>query len=163
MNYTAIAAIHEAGHAVMCRVLDHPGGCASIIPVGDEAGIAVCASISEATRVWQLKGWKTRHGLTVDLARACIAAGGIAAEMEFMGDHIDGHACDYETWKLLLPEGDEEFEHTLWTWVRAVVSQYRDVILVMANLLLEEKYLTGAQIDEIVDVLRQARTEREDR
>jgi hypothetical protein len=154
----AIAAIHEAGHAVMARVLDYPGGCASIIRLNDEVGIAVCASISEATRVWQRKGWKTRHGLTVDLARACIAAGGIAAEMEFLsGKNVDGHDSDFDVWKAFLPEDDEDFEHELWLWVRSVVSQYRDIILAVANALIHEKYLTGAQIDEFVEVMRSER------
>jgi hypothetical protein len=46
--------------------------------------------------VWQQRGWLTNLGLLPIEARIVISMAGVAAELELLGSHCDGHEADWE-------------------------------------------------------------------
>jgi hypothetical protein len=155
-----ITAVHESGHAVVSRLLEFPAGAASVIAFDDAAGVSVCATIPECTHVWANRGWATHLNLTPVQARIVVAMAGVAAEIEVLGDHCGGHESDWETINRL-SEGDEELKQALWEYTCDLVHQYPDVIEVFAAALCDAKYLSGTEIDEIVEALSYSREPRD--
>jgi hypothetical protein len=120
-------AAHEAGHAVISRVLQLPSGKATIVG-------APCAYLQDD------------HGL----ASLLTAMAGSAAERELTGvAGIDGTFGDRPKVERLLDALGVDSD-TCWLIVRQLVELHRDRIAAVAQALLERGSLSGAEIDQIV-------------
>jgi hypothetical protein len=153
---TIITAIHELGHAVVARLISFPSGACSIIAMDDTAGISISATVPECERVWQQRGWVTNLGLLPIEARIVVAMGGVAAELELLGDHCGGHEADWEQINELAGN-DEILKDALWNYTCDLVHEYREVIKGMVPILINAQYLSGTEIDQHVEALRAER------
>jgi ATP-dependent Zn protease len=82
-------AYHEAGHAVIGRVLTLPCGHATALPDHDSPGHSICADPFETLSAWELAG-KFREPASALLGRVMAFMAGREAEEEILGTYGTG-------------------------------------------------------------------------
>jgi len=146
-------AIHEAGHAVVARVLEIPSGPATIRPDEDSAGHGIVPDPHAIQHRWELEG-KYREFATVMRARIISFMAGREAEEECLGfcaggDDNDRYQIDLMLADILRPDSDAaRVEKRLRLVARQLVRRHRLKIERVAALLLEHGDLSAEKIDE---------------
>ena len=155
LNSPQHTAIHEAGHAVIGRVLTLVCGKASILPDEDSAGHSITADPWECTAAWERRGrvradnavWYGRIITYLAAAEAeavilgSIVVGGDGAdryEIEEMSNEVE---CDAGQWNRI--------EARLRAMTRMLVRRHRDRIESVAEAFLAKKNLSATAIDRL--------------
>ena len=97
MNHVRHTAIHEAGHAVIGRVLGFPCGGATIVPDA-EKGTAGSAHVNTGHAAWDrwMDLGKARSEFVLFRAGIIVLLAGEEAEKQILGNNSDGYEGDYE-------------------------------------------------------------------
>jgi hypothetical protein len=146
--------IHEAGHAIVARVLGVPAGRATIESSGRGAGFAEVAEPDECLRVWAAQGKRRPSYFAIDAA-VLISMAGAISERHCLGQDTGGHGIDLADIDRYLPidPGDlhkGRLERMTWMLVR----RHRSRIELLASMLKACKTLSGAEIDRIFEIGR---------
>jgi hypothetical protein len=149
-------AFHEAGHAVVGRVLNMPCGLVTIVP--DEALIGH-AEIGDERSIldeWRCQG---RQRSEAAMFRAQILAGmaGREAEVVILGDARGESRYDREEIARLLNEVTagshvERLEVRLRSWTRTLCQRHAHRIDAVAEALLREGTLSDAQVRALIGI-----------
>jgi hypothetical protein len=163
-------AIHEAGHAVIARVLGLSSGEANIIP-NEQEDVAGCATVYDGWKTaneWDQQVFEQRkRGVVprkVRLARSAfrgliiVKMAGAEAESELLGDCAGGDGYDREEIELIVHFDEAELSYDLWRrheprmrrQARRLVRKHRDKIERVAAALVRRKILTGPEIDRLM-------------
>jgi ATP-dependent Zn protease len=153
-----VTAIHEAGHAVIGRVLKQVCGQATIEPNLDEgeAGHAITADPHVTLGHWldDLERWRGNDALvSIMRGRILTYMAGRAAEEEFFGSCAGGDDDDCRQIDLmldsLLPSDADvpRYAQRLRDHTRTLVRRHRATIARVAALLLERKTLQPEEIE----------------
>ena len=147
-------AYHEAGHAVIGRVLGMTCGVATIVPDYEalESGHAI-TNVDRSISDWDARGrWRW---VSMFRARIMMLMAGRESEIEVFGKDADaqfGDACDLHEIDGSLDEANVDGSQ-LDRWrmrTRGLVRRHRDAITKVATALLKHRVLSAEQIDEIV-------------
>lgn len=146
---------HEAGHAVVARVLNYPCGHATIVSDEESAGHAITQDPWDAVAHWDSAGrWRGEDSAL--RARIMIYMAGAEAEVEFFGECAGGDDDDRRQIAFmlddLLPTGADPLAHEarLRRFTRALVRRHRGKIEAVAQGLLRSKHLSEGQIDALL-------------
>jgi ATP-dependent Zn protease len=150
-------AYHEAGHAVISRVLMLASGRASIEPDYDEgsAGHAITELQYACLDEWEKRG-KVRAEAAVWHARIMVLMAGAEAEIEILGTKALGDGDDRLKIAFTaeeMPRGEafwEGLEPRLRAMTRMLVRRHRAIIERVANALRDKTTLSGEAIDKLV-------------
>lgn len=154
-NQWDVIAHHEAGHAVIGRVLKLSCGYATIVPDEDSAGHAITADPHETATRWDALG-RWRELDVVYRARIIAIMAGAEAEIEFFGECAGGDGDD--RWQIdlmldsLLPAGADvpAYAARLRRFTRTLVQRHRDKIKAVADALQANGHLSEDQLDAMV-------------
>jgi hypothetical protein len=159
-------AIHEAGHAVIGRVLRFPCGPASIVVdvEENEAGHAMTGDQWETWTKWYVDDahdFYKRGKLmrSIYRGRILVFMSGAEAEKVFFGKCRGGDGDDQYRIMCMADDGDAEFTPELWAryeprmrkQTRRLIRYHRDKIEHVADALLKHETLQGAEIDAILE------------
>ncbi|AWV19803.1 MULTISPECIES: hypothetical protein [Methylobacteriaceae] len=160
MNDRWHTAIHEAGHAVIGRVLTMVCGGASIVAdeAENEAGHSITADPMVILGEWDRRGkWRGSDLGTASVfrGRALTVMAGAEAEAEILGQCQGGDGDDRYQVALMLYEIAEEGEHErieirLRRAARSLIRRHRTDIERVATALMERETLTGDEIDAML-------------
>jgi hypothetical protein len=89
------AAIHEAGHAIIARILGVPARRASIAPEGDSFGFAETADPDTCRAVWASQGRVRPYHYAND-ACCLVSMSGVISERIILGVDCGGHSFDID-------------------------------------------------------------------
>jgi ATP-dependent Zn protease len=150
-------AYHEAGHAVIGRVLALPCGRATIRPDYEEgvAGQALTEEPYTCLREWEKRG-KVRDAAAAWHGRIIVYMAGAEAEMELLGSEAIGDGYDRLQIALMaeeIPAGEtfwERLEPRLRAMTRMLVRRHRVLIEQVAKALLARSTLSAKSLDKIV-------------
>ena len=150
MNDRLHVATHEAGHAVIARVLTLVCGGASIQPDYDDgcAGHSIIADPLMTESVWD-KRWKLRTGEAVYRARIIADMAGTEAETELLGATEGADGDDRYQIDLMAEQLDRCDLDRLRAMTRMLVRRHRHRIERVAAALLTKRKLSGRQIDKL--------------
>ena len=148
MNDRLHVATHEAGHAVIARVLTLVCDGASIQPEYDDgcAGHSIIADPLVTAGVWDRR-WKFRNGEAVYRARIIAFMAGAEAEAELLGAAEGGDDDDRYQIDLMAEQLDRYDFDRLRAMTRMLVRRHRHRIKRVAETLLAERTLSGERID----------------
>jgi len=154
-------AYHEAGHAVIGRVLGLPCGQASIVEDHEDltAGHSITGDPWQVIGAWEERG-KFRDIASVFRGRVITFMAGAEAEKEFgfvpQGDYDDRYqiACMLDS-EIFLPtwsnEKRDRYEERLRAKTRSLVCRHRGSIGRVAQALREHETLQDDQIYELIN------------
>jgi hypothetical protein len=152
-------AIHEAGHAVVARVLGLRGGTATLVPdaASDQSGHAN-ATIADPWQTIEPDGSpSTRPAWLTIRVRILTLMAGAEAERELAGSmNIEDGGDRVEIARLAAaPESElqdcfAEYEPRMRMQTRRIVRRYKSVIAEVATALLEQTTLSPEEIDALV-------------
>ena len=148
-------AYHEAGHAVIGRVLGLSCGDATAEPDHDSAGHAITHDQWVTWRDWEERG-KWRDLSSVVLARVISFMAGVESENELLGRNEGGDGDDRFQVRLMaseldIPNGNWEcYEMRIRAQTRRLVRRHRLRIERVAQALLERGTLEADEIDAII-------------
>lgn len=152
-------AIHEAGHAVIARVLGMACGQATVKPDCDlgEAGHAIIHDQWATWGQWEDRR-KYREIHTVVQGRIISSMAGAEAEREILGYCAGGDGDDRDQIEMMASSSDSGIEPEAWPrWelrmrrqCRRLVRKHRSKIIRVAAALECETTLLAKQIDELV-------------
>lgn len=152
-------AIHEAGHAVIGRVLDLVCGQVSVVEDDDSAGHSICADPWATCGVWDRQE-KYHRGIEECLrARIMAFMAGAEAEAEILGQCAGGDGDDrdqiaYMLDTLQLSDHDWfRWEQRLRRQCRRLVRKHRFKILKVADALHLKETMHGDEIDRLLSDL----------
>jgi hypothetical protein len=154
LNDTGHTATHEAGHAVVGRVLTLLCGGASIVPdyEAGEAGHAITKDPSECEGEWLRRG-KIRHDNAVWHARIMTFMAGAEAEVMLLGAAQGGDGDDRYQIELMAENvvcADwNRLEARLRAMTRMLIRRHRDRIERVAAALLVKRKLSAKQVDSL--------------
>jgi hypothetical protein len=155
MPFRRSTAIHEAGHAVIGRVLDMVCGAVSIEPDDDSAGHSICADPWVTFGDWDRRG-KYRDFRTVIRGRMMTFMAGAEAEREIIGRFRGGDGDDQDQIALMV-EGagfDEQDlgrrDRRLRQATRHLVRRHRATIDRVAAALIRQGRLEADQVDALL-------------
>jgi len=150
LNDQLHTATHEAGHAVIARVLTLACGGASIQPDYDDgaAGHSIIAGPLVTEGVWYRR-WKLRTGDAVYRARIIAYMAGAEAEAELLGSTPGGDGDDRYQIDLMAEQLDRCDLDRLRAMTRMLVRRHRNRIERVAAALLNKRKLSGRQIDKL--------------
>jgi ATP-dependent Zn protease len=159
LNDPRHTAYHEAGHAVIGRVLTLLSGGATIEPdyEAESAGCAITENPHACERAWEKRG-KVRYSLDVALhAQIITSMAGAEAEIVLLGQTDGGAGHDRlkigimaQNLSIPLEHFWERTEPRLRAFTRRLVLRHREPIERVAAALLEKKTLSGAELDKLV-------------
>lgn len=157
MSDRRATAVHEAGHAVIGRVVTLPCGGASIVPDDDlgSYGAAIVGSADDAWHEWQLRE-KFRDYTSAVRARIITAQAGHEAEAEILGvatgnDDDDREVAAACAEDLGVPaEREEAALDRLRRAARQLARRHRTDIERVAAALQERSTLTAEEIDALL-------------
>jgi ATP-dependent Zn protease len=156
MDATARRALayHEAGHAVIGRVLQMPCGSATIVPDDDAAGHSITNNPMSSVHYWEMRG-RYRDYKTGLRAMIIAHMAGRAAEIEFFGDCQGGDGDDRhqiaEMAASLVRDQDwPRWEARLLHHTATLVARHRVKIGRLASALMERGTLTPDEIDALL-------------
>ena len=153
-------AIHEAGHAVVARVLGLASGQATIVPKFDleEAGHHINRSPWRTLYDWEKRGLLHRTVRSAVRGRIMAYMAGAEAEIEFVGaceggdsddrDKIEEMADSSDSY--LTPEEWKRYEPRMRRQTRRLVRRHRAKIERLASALMDCETLQPEQIDRII-------------
>jgi ATP-dependent Zn protease len=146
--------VHEAGHAVIGRVLTLVCGYATIVADHDSAGHAICADPYETIHEWGRRG-KVRF--TPDAAmvgRVLVYMAGAEAERVLLGKvgRGDGEDRRQIAWMLydIGPVNPDRYERRLRQMTRMLIHRHRERIERVAAALLARRTLSADALDALV-------------
>ena len=144
MNDPLHIATHEAGHAVIARVLTLACGGASIQPDYDAggAGHSIIADPLVTASVWDRR-WKFRNDGAVYRARIIAYMAGTEAEAELLGAAQGGDGDDRYQIDMMAEQLDRYDLDRLRAMTRMLVRRHRHRIEGVAATLLTERKLSG--------------------
>ena len=163
-------AYHEAGHAVIGRVLGLACGGASIVTneAEDEAGHAIIrdpwATISRWEQEFMAQVEQGReplkcHGVRSAFRGTIIARmAGAEAENELLGCYLGGDGNDRREIEMMAESGDAELPDDLWRRYeprmrrqsRRLIRKHRSKVVCVAQALLKRTTLESAEIDDLL-------------
>jgi hypothetical protein len=158
-------AVHEAGHAVIARVLALAAGGATIVPepghIGRSdyhisAGHSAIADPWACLHQWEIRG-KFRANDAEIRARVITMMAGLEAELEIRGDH-DAGADGSDLYQIALmleglglSEQDQgKLEQRLRRMANMLVRRHRGLIVHTAEELFDRRTLTAEELDDVV-------------
>jgi ATP-dependent Zn protease len=156
-------AIHEAGHAVIGRVLGMLCGSITIEPDDDSGGHGIIQDPYDIWDAWEQKG-RYRNFSTVYVGRIMSFMAGAEAEVEICGECQGGDSDDrHQIARMMMSrwldipgyeeDGDgsvERFEARLRARTRGLVRRHRDKIERVAATLLARRTLTAEQVEALM-------------
>jgi ATP-dependent Zn protease len=148
-------AIHEAGHAVIARVLTLVAGSATIKIDHDSVGHSVTHDPWAAIYEWEKRG-RVREPGAVWHARIIAFMAGAEAERELLGSALPGDGDDRHQIELMAEElcrdeiSWEKLEPRLRTMTRMLVRRHRTRIDRVADALFAKTTLSGEELDRLV-------------
>ncbi len=159
-NNVRHTAVHEAGHAVIGRVVGMICGDASICADEDSAGHSITIDPYEIDASWEARG-KYRDVRSVFTGRIITAMAGREAEQELLGSSNGVDGDDLYQIELMMEHmplagrsaSDEQQAHylsRLRSNTRALVRRHRARIETVSEALLQQKRLSAAQIDALM-------------
>jgi ATP-dependent Zn protease len=150
-------AYHEAGHAVIARVLTLASGHATIKPDYDEetAGVSITEEPYACLSEWSKRGKVRDHADAVWHARIMVSMAGAEAEAELVGSAAIGDGDDRKQIGLMAEELSctdfwERLEPRLRAMTRMLVRRHRARIERVAKALLAKTTLSAKQLDKLV-------------
>jgi ATP-dependent Zn protease len=150
-------AIHEAGHAVIARVLDLACGGATIVPDATSAGHAITADPITIVSSWIDRGiWRGDMEGAAMRGRCISCMAGAEAEEVCLGvchggDGNDRYQIDLMLDSFLPADADvPRYAKRLRSMTRWLVRRHRPAIERVANLLLERGQLEPAEINHAI-------------
>lgn len=144
-------AIHEAGHAVIGRVLALPCGEATIEPDFEDgsAGYSHSGEFWDVDEEWMRRG-KCRIGEHLPIARVITLMAGAEAEIELLGTCEGGDGDDrIEIWRTRqfhISATDERLRKM----TKMLVRRHRALIERVAKALLTEITISGPYLDKLI-------------
>jgi ATP-dependent Zn protease len=157
-------AIHEAGHAVIGRILDFRCGKTSIRMRGKTSGYSIIPDPLEATDDWEKRWGKYYRDLNVAYrARIMVQMAGRAAEEECLGECLGGDGDDqYRIAGMIVDLGlglkrGEALQRRLRRMTAQLVRRHRQKIETLARALVEQPTMTDRQIREVAGLPRAPR------
>jgi hypothetical protein len=139
------APIHEAGHAIIARILGIPCGIVTIIPDGKgTVGKFEFAMPNVCRRLWAREGYVRPHWYANDAVVIALLAG-VIAEQEILGDICGGDAGDRKIIAGLV--AGEDYLERLARATRMLVRRHRGRIEYLSKWLWREGTLTDDQIN----------------
>jgi len=152
-----MTAYHEAGHAVIGRVLTLHCGGATIKPDYEEgvAGHAITHEPSACLYEWEKRGHVRDSKDAVYHARIMTFMAGAEAERELLGSQAIADGDDREQIELMAEELDHDtnwakLEPRLRAMTRRLVRRHRALIERVAKALLAETTLSAEALDKLV-------------
>ena len=148
-------AYHEAGHAVIGRVLNLPCGLATIIPGDYPAGHSITGDPWDAVAQWDNSG-RWRDVNVAYRARIIAFMAGAEAEVECLGSCLGADGDDRWQVALMLDSflsaGADPFgyEKRLRDFTRVLVRRHRGKIEAVAQRLLEQGHVSENELDAMV-------------
>jgi ATP-dependent Zn protease len=152
-------AYHEAGHAVVGRVLTLPCGQATIRRDHDSDGHSICPDPYACICEWERRGKVRRSENAVWIARILTFMAGAEAEKELLGTASAGDGDDRHQIARVLEEitppimSDADWERRearLRAMTRMLVRRHKERIERVAKMLLAETTLSAEKIDKLV-------------
>jgi hypothetical protein len=155
-------AIHEAGHAVIGRVLNMVCGDVTIVQDDDSAGYAICADPGENYNEWQLQG-RFRGDTESSILRFRIMTfmAGAEAEAVIIGNRLGGDDDDRKQVTQMLaklPRRDDRpaLERRLRRWTTALCRRHIDQIKLLADELMRKDSLSDDDIRALIGIPKPA-------
>jgi hypothetical protein len=146
-------ASHEAGHAVIARVLTMPCGGASIVGNKYSEGRIIMDHYEACEGEWAKRG-KVRGPRAALDAAIMMAMAGVEAEVEFFRVSLDGSGeadmAKVEEWSFDEPGDRCKRNDRLRDMTRILVHRHRKLIASVSAALLAKGKLTSKQIDKLV-------------
>ena len=151
-------AVHEAGHAVIARVLGLTCRLVTIVP-DEEKGTLGCAHVESPDDAWWrwIDLGKERDQFVAYRARMIVNLAGEEAEREMLGAISDGYDSDYESTTACAMEmsdvafdPDQRMMRRLRRQTVRLVRKHCDKIERVAAALVEQRTLSGDEIDALV-------------
>lgn len=151
------SAIHEAGHAVIGRILGMICGGASIVADDDSAGHSICADPLEIAPHWRERG-RYRETKVIFRGRILTYMAGAESERVIVGSCDGGDGDDRYQIELMAESDDADLPLDLWRryeprarrHCRRLVRRHRKTIEAVANLLMLDGRLTASEIDAVM-------------
>jgi ATP-dependent Zn protease len=155
-NTASRTAIHEAGHAVIHRVLGMVCGEATVIPDDEEmtAGVAVVKDVWTIYSAWEERGKFRRHQYrSIMLGRIMGYMAGAEAEIIAFGSDHGGDGDDFLQIALMANAADvsEVSIERLRLKVRGLLRRHWSKVETVADALMARKTLSVDEIDRLVD------------
>jgi ATP-dependent Zn protease len=157
-------AIHEAGHAVVARVLSLTCGQVTIVPnkAKREAGHAIVAPPMRTWYDWELESqqqnskWRDLHSAFCGTIIAKMA--GAEAEIEIIGHCHGGDGVDRDEIEMMAQSADANFSEEEWErfeprmrrQTSRLIRRHRAKIEMLARALLERRTISGPKIDALL-------------
>jgi hypothetical protein len=151
-NHTAI---HEAGHAVIGRVLNMVCGAVTIVADDESAGHAICGDQWEIDDEWCRQG-RYREQTTIWLGRIMTFMAGAEAEAVILGNCSGGDGNDRYQVMLMLeeiaPKDTPAMESRLRRWAATLCRRHIDRIKLLASVLMREGFLSDNDVRALIGI-----------
>jgi hypothetical protein len=142
--------IHEAGHAIIARVLGVPAGRTSIESNDRGAGFAEVAEPEECLQAWKAQGRTRPSHFAIDAAIIISLAGVVAERYFFSGQDTGGHGLDLSDVDRYLPiDPGGLYQHRLERMTWMLIRRHRSRIELLAAMLRARRTLSGPEIDRV--------------
>jgi ATP-dependent Zn protease len=152
-------AVHEAGHAVIGRVLGMACGPATIVPDDDSEGHSITFDPWVTYECWEERGKSRGDDMhSIYIGRILTLMAGAEAERELLGTCNGGDGSDLDQIERAAVSSDGFSSHDEWKryeprmrrQVRRLVRKYRAKIEPVAQALIEREILSSEEVDQLV-------------
>jgi hypothetical protein len=148
-------AVHEAGHAVIGRVLNMVCGDVTIMEDDDSIGHAICMDQWEIGEEWRRQG-RYREETTIWLGRIMTMMAGAEAEAVIFGNCYGGDGDDRYQVTLMLeeiaPKDAPATERRLRRWAATLCCRHIDRIKLLASVLMREGFLSDNDVRVLIGI-----------